>query len=131
MKYMDNKNNETKLKKVLYWFGLANIFLHPVLPWFFPHHFFWTPRNIPYEFMIGGIYIALGIVMVIASKEPLKHKLFIDFSILANLFHAVVMIYFGLVDQPSHLYGDVLWISALWLVPLFYYPWKLNTFLRP
>lgn len=123
-------NKEKKLTIFLYWFGLANIFLHPVLPWFFPHHFFWTPRNIPYEFMIGGIYIALGLVMVASSNNPLKHKLFIDFSILANLFHAIVMIYFGFMDQPMHLYGDVLWISALWIIPLVYYPWKISGFMK-
>lgn len=114
----------------LFYMGLANIFLHPILPWFLPHMFFWTPRNIPYEFMIGGIYIAWGIVMIAASKEPLKNKLFIDFTILGNLFHALVMIFFGIIEQPMHLYGDVLWISALWVVPLVYYPWGIKNFLK-
>lgn len=124
------KNKEKKLKLFLYWAGLANVFLHPVIPWFFPHHFFWMPRNMPYEFMIGGIYIAWGIVMVIASKEPLKHKLFIDFTILANLFHAVVMVFFGSIEQPTHLYGDVLWICALSVIPLLFYPWGIKNFLK-
>lgn len=118
------------LKKYLLWFGLGNIIVHPILPWFLPHMFFWTPRNIPYEFMIGGIYIAWGIVMVVASKQPLKHKLFIDFTVLGNLFHALVMIVFGIIDQPMHLYGDVIWISLLWIIPLIFYPWGLKNFLK-
>ncbi|MEX2027978.1 MAG: DUF6632 domain-containing protein [Candidatus Curtissbacteria bacterium] len=124
------RDKEKILRQFLYWFGLGNIFVHPILPWFFHQQFFWTPRNIPYEFMIGGMYIAWGIVMVAASKEPLKHKLFIDFTILGNLFHTAVMIFFGIVEQPMHLYGDVLWISALWIIPLLYYPWGIKNFLR-
>lgn len=123
-------HKETYLGLFLKWFGLGNIFVHPVLPWFLPHHFFWTPRNIPYEFMIGGIYIALGIVMVVASKEPMKHKLFVDFIVLMNIFHNVVMIYFGITEQPMHLFGDVLWIGALAVIPLIFYPWGLRNFLK-
>lgn len=125
-----NMAKEKILGTFFLWAGLANIFLHPVLPWFLPHHFFWTPRNIPYEFMIGGIYIAWGIVMVIASIHPKKNKLFIDFTILGNLFHTAVMVYFGIMEQPTHLYGDVLWITALWGVPLLYYPWGVKNFLK-
>ena len=84
--------------------------------------FFWTPRNVPYESMIGGIYIAFSIVMILAAKEPMKHKLFVDFAILANL-HDAVMIVFGVLKQPTHLYGDVVWIAMLLALPLIFYPW--------
>lgn len=123
--------SERILARFLLIFGLANIFVHPVLPWFLPRLFFWTPRNVPYEFMIGGIYLALGVVMIQASREPLKHKLLVDFIILGNFFHAAVMVFFGILLQPSHLYGDVIWISAQWLIPILYYPWGLKNFLRP
>jgi hypothetical protein len=111
--------------------GLGNVLVHPVLPWFMPQLFFWTPRNTPYEFMIGGLYIALGIVMVVASRNPLEHKLFIDFVVLGNLLHASVMVYFAIADRAvAHLYGDVLWIGALALLPLAIYPWGIDRFLR-
>ncbi len=125
------KQKERGIRYFLYTFGLGNIFVHPVLPWFFVEQFFWTPRNIPYEFMIGGIYIALGIVMILAAKNPIKHKLFVDLVILGNLAHAAVMIIFGALEQPAHLYGDVIWISAMWVLPLIFYPWPLSNLLKP
>ncbi|MEX2008345.1 MAG: DUF6632 domain-containing protein [Candidatus Spechtbacterales bacterium] len=123
-------SKEQGLAKFLLVFGLGNILVHPILPWFFQQQFFWTPKNVPYEFMIGGLYIAWGIVMVVASRDPLKHKLFVDFTILGNLFHAIVMIFFGVMEQPKHLYGDVIWISALGVIPLIFYPWGVKNFLR-
>lgn len=119
-----------KLSRYLFLAGWANLVLHPVLPWLLPELFFWQPRNYAYEFMIGGIYLALGIVMIIASKQPEKHKLFVDFCILMNLFHAVVMMAFAiLVNQPHHLVGDVVWIGAQAVIPLFVYPWGIKNFL--
>ncbi len=117
---------EAWLRVYLYAFGVGNIVIHPVLPFLFQEQFFWTPRNRPYEFMIGGIYIAMGIIMLLAARKPQQHKLFVDFTILGNLLHAVVMIAFGIWEQPAHLYGDVLWISAMWIIPLFFYPWGVR-----
>ncbi len=122
---------EKWLRAYLYLFGLGNVVLHPVLPFLFQEAFFWTPRNRPYEFMIGGIYIAMGIIMILAANAPRKHKLFVDFIILGNFLHAAVMIVFGILEQPAHLYGDVLWISALWVLPLVFYPWGAGKLLRP
>jgi hypothetical protein len=122
---------ETLLSRFMLFGGLGNVFVHPVLPWCLPQLFFWQPRNIPYEFMIGGLYLALGIVMVIAARDPLEHKLFVDFVVLGNLFHAGVMIYFAVTRQQlAHLYGDVIWIAALGLLPLAFYPWGVAHFLR-
>lgn len=119
------------LKIFLYVFWVGNVIVHPVIPFLFPPQFFWTPRNRPHEFMIGGIYIAMGIMMILAAQEPRKHKLFVDFIILGNFLHAVVMIIFGIIDQPAHLVGDVLWISVLWILPLVFYPWGLQKLMRP
>jgi hypothetical protein len=119
------------LSRFLLTAGVGNIVVHPMLPWFVPQLFFWQPRNIPYEFMIGGIYVALGISMVVASRNPLDHKLFVDFVVLANLFHVAVMIFFSFVHHAvAHLYGDVIWIGALALLPLVFYPWGVSRFLR-
>jgi hypothetical protein len=81
--------------------------------------------------MIGGIYAALGITMVVASRKPLEHKLFVDATILANAFHAAVMAYFAAAQpSPAHFYGDIPWIAFLAAFPLAIYPWGFRSFLR-
>jgi hypothetical protein len=111
--------------------GVGNVFVHPILPWFLPALFFWSPRNTPYEFMIGGIYMALGVAMIAASRRPAEHKLFVDAFVLANAFHGAVMAYFAAVQHAyAHFYGDIPWIGFLALFPLAVYPWRLQRFLR-
>jgi hypothetical protein len=111
--------------------GVANIAVHPIVPWLAPELFFWHPRDLAYELMIGGIYGALGIAMIVASRRPLQHKLFVDASILVNAFHAGVMAYFGVTQKAwAHFYGDIPWIAFLAVFPLAVYPWGRTSFLR-
>lgn len=87
----------------------------------------WQPRNFPVEMMLSSIYFAMGIVMVAAAQNPEAHKSFIDFLILANLVHAIVML---LSAQNWWNIIDVLMIGLLGGLPLFFYPWGLREFLR-
>jgi hypothetical protein len=112
--------------------GVGNLVVHPILPWLLPALFFRTPRNTAYEFMIGGIYMAFGVAMIIAARRPAEHKLFIDAFVLANAFHVTTMTYFAAVQGAyAHFYGDILWFGLLALFPLAVYPWPLERFLRP
>ena len=41
----------------------------------------WSPGQWEYEMMIQGVYMTLGVMMIIASKEPVKHYMFVWFVV--------------------------------------------------
>jgi hypothetical protein len=63
-----------------------------------------------YELMIAVIYIVWGLFLIKASREPLAHKLFMDFTLLGNAGHFGLMFFQGLLmkDEHIHLAGDVM-----------------------
>ena len=85
-------NKAKYLTIYLYVFGLVSIFLITTIPIIWDDLLLWQPRNLPTEIMIASIYLAMGIIMVLIAKVPLNHKSFIDFVILANILHALVML---------------------------------------
>lgn len=50
------------------------------------------PYNPSYETMLAAIHIVWAIMLWRASDDPVKHVLFIDFTIWANAAHALVML---------------------------------------
>ena len=110
------------MKYYLVIFGVLSIVSSIVIPLFFPH-FLWQPRNIPQEVMISSIYSSIGIVMIIIARNPANHKSFIDFLIIVNVLHAVVMVVFA--ETIYHLVIDSAFIGFLGVLPLILYPWKL------
>jgi hypothetical protein len=116
------------LRRYLVAFGLLNIFLISfTVPLLFGDLLLWQPRNLPVEMMLSTVYLAMGIVMIAASRNPGNHKALIDFLILANLAHAIVML---LSAQNLWHFLDVLVVGSLGALPLFFYPWGLREFLR-
>jgi len=115
------------LRYYLYVFGFGNLFLLSFSPILFGDILLWSPRNIPTELMIGSIYFAMGIIMLMTAKNPLSHKSFVDFVVVANIFHAIVMILFA--QNIFHL-GDAALIGLMGVLPLLFYPWSLKNFLR-
>lgn len=85
-------------------------------------------RNLPTGLMVGSLYMAMGIVMVLIAKKAPENKGFIDFIVVGNILHASVMAIYA--QKPEHLYLDALFILIMGLIPLFIYPWPLKTFLR-
>jgi hypothetical protein len=117
------------LKYYLLVFGLLNIFVISfTVPLLFGDWLLWTPRNIPDEMMISGLYFCMGLVMILAAKKPLSHKSFVDFLVIANICHAVVMIIYA--RNALHLLVDVPSVGLIGVLPLFFYPWGLKNFLR-
>ena len=124
---MQNKTNY--LKYYLLIFGLLNIFIISfTVPILLGDWLLWEPRNFAVEMMMSSIYLAMGIVMVRIAKDPLPHKAFIDFLVIANLGHAFVMLIFS--ETIWQLLFDVGIIALLGVLPLFFYPWGLRQFLR-
>jgi hypothetical protein len=59
-------------------FGIANLITAFGIPLFFGDLLLWTPRNLPTELMVGSLYFAMGIMMLVAALltrwglDPLK-----------------------------------------------------------
>lgn len=50
------------------------------------------PYNPHYESMLAAIHIAWAVMLWRASDNPARHRLFIDFTILATIAHGLVML---------------------------------------
>ena len=70
----------------------------------------WSPAQPEYQLMIVGIYLVMGLMMIFqASKDPLKHILFIRFVIYSSLAHGLIMFHQALIDttERGHFLGDI------------------------
>jgi hypothetical protein len=72
-----------------------------------------------YELMIAVIYLVWGAFLWRAAVEPLRHRLFIDFTVAANVGHFGLMLLQSLLltGERMHLAGDVL-LGWLCLIPV-------------
>ena len=119
-----------RLLKLYFWtFGLLNIFVVSfTVPVLFGDLLLWQPRNMAVEMMISVIYFAMGISMIFAAGNPLAHKSFLDFVIISNILHVIVMVVYA--KNILHLIVDVIPIGLMGVLPLIFYPWGLSRFLR-
>ncbi|RJQ66971.1 hypothetical protein D5S17_34895 [Pseudonocardiaceae bacterium YIM PH 21723] len=73
--------------------------------------FAWGPHDGGrlYAQMITAIYIVWGIFIWLAAKDPVRNRLFVDFTIFGNLIHGLVMLIQGVLvhSEHVHLMGDV------------------------
>jgi len=75
------------------------------------------------EQMISIVYIVWGVFLWLAARDPVRNRLFIDFTLMANVAHFGLMgIQSFTYDEHTHLYGDVLLgfvvlgvLAAAWL----------------
>ena len=93
-------------------------------PEFLYRLFAWGDVGDAEEQMLAAVYVVWGVFLWIAARAPLQHRLFIDFTIVANLAHAAVMAVqsFTYQGEHAHLWGDVVIVfavmgvlAALWL----------------
>ena len=112
-------NNLSMLSNTLRIFGLAFIFIIPIMKLDLFGGWAWSPAQWEYELMIQGIYMTLGIMMIISAKNPVKNSMFIWFVVWSSVVHAVIMAYQAAIaaDEMGHFVGDipVLFILALLL----------------
>jgi len=75
------------------------------------------PMASQYYMMIVGVYATLGVFMILAARDPLKHVSLIWFVAVSSAVHAAIMAVQSLDDpmHRGHLLGDV---PALVLVAL-------------
>ena len=106
------------LRFALILFGL--IFLvavYPLMMSLWPSGWRWSPHQLQYEQMILGVYATLGVFLLIASRNPLRHLSLIWFTAVSSFVHAAIMAAqaFKLPSEHGHWLGD---IPALFLVAM-------------
>lgn len=84
----------------------------------------WVPNQYEYEQMIVGIYATLGAFLIIAAKNPLKHRSLIWFTVWSSVVHGGIMTAQAIIDKQElgHFLGDIpaLFIVAIVLAILMY-----------
>ena len=102
-------NNLSLLKNTLRVFGIAFILIIPMMKLDPLGGWAWSPGQWEYEMMIQGIYMTLGVMMIIASKDPVKHSLFVWFVVWSSFVHGGIMTYQAIIDthEMGHFLGDI------------------------
>ena len=102
-------NHLSILSNTLRIFGLAFIFIIPIMKLDLFGGWAWSPAQWEYELMIQGIYMTLGIMMIISAKNPVRNSMFIWFVVWSSVVHAVIMAYQAAIaaDEMGHFIGDI------------------------
>jgi peptidoglycan/LPS O-acetylase OafA/YrhL len=103
------------LRVALVALGSVSIALGPLmLLW--PAGWRWEPHHVHYEQMMVGIYFTLGVFLLLAAREPLRHVSLIWFAVWLSIVHGSIMAVQALAGSPhrGHLLADVpaLFIAA-------------------
>lgn len=104
------------LRVALILVGLIFIFgVYPLMMALWPSGWRWSPNQAQYEQMILGVYATLGVFLLIASRNPLRHLSLIWFTVFSSVVHAGIMTVQALrmPSEHGHLFGDV---PALFIV---------------
>lgn len=104
------------LRVALVLVGLIFLFgVYPLMMTLWPSGWRWSPNQPQYEQMILGVYATLGVFLLIASRNPLRHLSLIWFTVFSSLVHAGIMTEqaLSIPSERAHLLGDV---PALFLV---------------
>jgi hypothetical protein len=106
---MSVERDSQALRIVLIAVGLIFIFGVWVLMRVWPSGWQWQPSQPEYEQMIMGVYATLGVFLLLAAREPWKHRSLILFTAWSSLVHAGIMGVQAMVDsaERGHLVGDV------------------------
>ena len=115
---------ERLLQIVLVAFGIACMSLYPLaIVW--PSGWAWhegAPYESQYFMMIVGVYVTLGVFLILAARNPSANTSLIWFTVWSSIVHAIIMAVQSLQMEMhfGHLFGDVpaLLIGALVLAAL-------------
>jgi hypothetical protein len=89
-------------------FGSVSMALGPLmLLW--PSGWRWEPHHPHYEQMIVGIYFTLGVCLLLAARDPLRHLSLIWFFVWSSVVHGSIMAVQVLSGSQhrGHLLADV------------------------
>lgn len=101
--------NTRNLSIVLTIVGLIFVFGIYPLTRLWPSGWSWDPPQAEYLQMILGIYMTLGIFLLLAARDPLRHVSLIWFTVWSSVVHAGIMAVHSFRDpiERGHLVGDV------------------------
>ncbi len=106
---MYNTDRDGLLRLALRTFGIVFLLVYPLgLIW--PSGWVWHHGGGAYYLqMIEGIYVVLGVFMIIAANNPAAHRSLIAFAAWSSGAHALIMTIqaFGDSHETGHLMGDV------------------------
>lgn len=109
------------LKFALVFFGVLLLFVYPLML-FWPSGWIWHSGYSDYPMMIVGIYATLGVFLILAARDPMRHLSLIWFAIWSSVVHGAIMAVQALAspERHGHLLGDVpaLFIIAILLAYL-------------
>lgn len=114
---MTDANRLLFLRIALIASGLACFGLYPLsIVW--PSGWAWGHGHSHYFMMIVGVYVTLGVFLLIASRNPDAHRSLIWFTIWSSAVHAAVMAVQSLTDpmERGHLIADVPALGLLAIV---------------
>jgi hypothetical protein len=121
---MELEKRLSVLKVVLAVTGVTFVVGLPILTRVWPAAWMWEPRQSEYEQMIVGVYVTLGVFVLLASRDPLRHLSLIWFTAVSSLVHGGIMLVQALLDplERPNLIGDVpglllLGAVLVWLTP--------------
>ena len=97
--------------------GLTFIFGVYPLTAIWPSGWSWGHGHSHYLMMIAGIYVTLGVFLLLATRDPDANKSLIWFTVWSSVVHAAIMAWQSFADpsEHGHLLGDV---PALLLVAI-------------
>jgi hypothetical protein len=74
-----------------------------------PSGWTWGQGHSHYLMMILGIYATLGVFLLMAARDPLRHASLIWFTVWSSVVHALIMAGQAMTDagERGHLLGDV------------------------
>ena len=117
-------NQDKLLQIALVAFGIAFISLYP-LATVWPSGWAWhegAPYESQYFMMIVGVYVTLGVFLILAARNPRANTSLIWFTVWSSVVHAIIMAVQSLQMEMhfGHLFGDVpaLLIAAVVLAAL-------------
>jgi len=87
--------------------GLCLVFWPLTLVW--PSGWSWHPHHSHSEMMIVVVYGVLGIFLLWAAREPMRHRSLIWFTVWSSLAHGGLIAWQSFADiaERGHLLGDV------------------------
>lgn len=114
---MEVEERLSYLKIALHAIGTIFIVGVPLLMMLWTDGFAWEPRQSEYEQMIMGIYMTLGVFLILAARDPLANRSLIWFTVWSSVVHGGIMLVQAIVDDAErmNLLGD---IPALFIVAI-------------
>ena len=97
--------------------AVALLAVYPLMLWW-PAGFRWQPAQPEYDQMIAAIYATLGVFLLRASRQPLRHLSLIWFAVWSSLAHAGVMTAHAWrsPEERAHFVGDIALLLIVALV---------------